>query len=60
MGCTYCRSDRSVSVQKRGKPGPVDVGVFCNDGCLTADSNDEGLMAGNTCAWTPDEAGKQR
>jgi len=64
MRCTYCRSDLSsyepVSVQKQVNPDPVDVGVFCNYACLTAFIDDERLTAGEACAWTPDEAGRQR
>jgi hypothetical protein len=59
--CTYCRSDieqhEPVFVEERQGEGQdekrVPAGRFCNYACLYAYIENEELVYGTSCEWTP-------
>lgn len=58
--CTYCESDLApydpVIVQETRNGEPIEVGKFCNYGCLTAFVDERGLTEGACCVIDPGEA----
>jgi hypothetical protein len=59
--CTYCRSDierhEPVFVEERQGQGQdkkrVPAGKFCNYACLHSYIENEELVYGTSCEWTP-------
>ena len=55
--CTYCGCDVDahdpVCVHDCGDPAEA-LGQFCNYGCLSAYVDEESLVTGTSCAWSPE------
>lgn len=52
--CTYCESDIDAHdpVFLRDEDG--QIGQFCNLACLSTYIDEEALVVGDACEWSPD------
>jgi hypothetical protein len=59
MDCVYCGSDLSayepIHVEETDGDERIEVGSFCNYGCLSAHIEESELVYGSACEWSPDE-----